>query len=327
LGFSLGFIGSIGFYYLFYKLNKPVSRWRSAVLLAVAVLGFPLCMLYQDIFYFKLPAEISLIDLNVLIIALFLLACVILGNNRLRALISASFIFSIIHLTQIPVVNFNLAFISLVTDMSSFNMETLLQSPEMWYSRFIFVIIIIITVCCLLVTRWLSESKVKPPLKLYISFNLLFVLFTLIALMWFEDFLKAMSLSFLTSAFMGTLFIVVMLFLFYLYTRLTKENLTRGIHEKRNQLLLAAVNNDKYKQYIPLLSRRELEVIEAVLAGNVRYKQLSAALDISVSTVKTHLKNIYQTTGVSNIAALISLFHNFTPIHPKFTQKSSINNP
>ena len=70
---------------------------------------------------------------------------------------------------------------------------------------------------------------------------------------------------------------------------------------------------DEYTKFIRYLSRRELEVIEAVLAGNVRYKQLSIALNISVSTVKTHLRHIYQTTGVSNIAALSSLFHGYTP--------------
>jgi len=61
------------------------------------------------------------------------------------------------------------------------------------------------------------------------------------------------------------------------------------------------------------LSRRELEVIEAILAGNVRHKQLAAVFNISVSTVKTHLLHIYQTTGVSGIAALSSLFHGYTP--------------
>jgi len=60
-----------------------------------------------------------------------------------------------------------------------------------------------------------------------------------------------------------------------------------------------------------LLSKRELEVIEAVLAGKVSHKDLSSHLNISVNTVKTHLKHIYQTTGVSNIAALSSLFYGY----------------
>ena len=73
---------------------------------------------------------------------------------------------------------------------------------------------------------------------------------------------------------------------------------------------------DEYTKFIQYLSRRELEVIEAVLAGNFSYKQLANALNISVSTVKTHLRHIYQTTGVSNIAALASLFNGYTLNHP-----------
>jgi DNA-binding CsgD family transcriptional regulator len=82
-------------------------------------------------------------------------------------------------------------------------------------------------------------------------------------------------------------------------------------------LTLTAAKVDKYTPFIQLLSRRELEVIEAVLAGNVRHKQLSAVLNISFSTVKTHLIHIYQTTGVSSIAVLSSLFHGYTPPAPK----------
>jgi DNA-binding CsgD family transcriptional regulator len=76
------------------------------------------------------------------------------------------------------------------------------------------------------------------------------------------------------------------------------------------------VNIGEYKKYIKHLSKRELDVIEAVLAGNYSHKELSKTLNISVNTVKTHLKNIYQTTGVSNITALSSLFYGFTPNHP-----------
>jgi DNA-binding CsgD family transcriptional regulator len=79
-----------------------------------------------------------------------------------------------------------------------------------------------------------------------------------------------------------------------------------------------AEKSAKYMPFIHLLSLRELEVIEAILAGNVRHKQLSTALNISVSTVKTHLIHIYQTTGVSSIASLLSLFHGYTS---KPTQK------
>jgi DNA-binding CsgD family transcriptional regulator len=139
-----------------------------------------------------------------------------------------------------------------------------------------------------------------------VLFNLLFVLFPLAVLVWYEDILNVMTISFLTSALIGTLFLAIILFLFYLYTRLTLDNSAAGIKETESPL------PGKYTPFLQNLSRRELEVIEAVLTGNVSYKELSAALNISVNTVKTHLKHIYQTTGVSNIAALSSLFRGFT---------------
>jgi DNA-binding CsgD family transcriptional regulator len=278
--------------------------------MAVVIFGFPLIALYEYLYIYKQPVVPIFIN-TVTNNALFLLVCVFLGNNRLRALIAASFVFSIMNLAQIPVLYFHIA-VYPVADIPSF-MEAVLQSPKMFYSEFIFVIVII-TVCCLLAAHWLRESKLKPPLKLYISFNLLFVLFTFIVLLWLEDFVEGMFISLLSTAFMGTLFIGILLFLFYLYTRLTKENLTGGIQED--------VKIGEYKKYIQHLSRRELDVVEAVLAGNYSYKELSKALDISVNTVRTHIRHIYKTAGVSNITALSSLFHGFTPMHPKFTPKS-----
>jgi len=112
-----------------------------------------------------------------------------------------------------------------------------------------------------------------------------------------------MSISFLSSFFLGTLLVGILIFLFYLYTRLTAENLPAKIIPD-------------YTPFIEQLSKREMEVIEAVLAGNYTYKKLSNNLNISVNTVKTHLKHIYLTTGVSNITALASLFRGYTPNHP-----------
>jgi len=120
-----------------------------------------------------------------------------------------------------------------------------------------------------------------------------------------------MSMSFLSSFFMGSLLIVILIFLFYLYTRLTADNSSAVMKNTEPQ-----ISNDKYASFIHLLSRRELEVIESILTGNVSYKELSKALNISVNTVKTHLKHIYQTTGVSNIAGLSSLFYGYTSNHP-----------
>jgi DNA-binding CsgD family transcriptional regulator len=291
-------------------MNKPASRLRSIALLALVILGYPFYLLYNQLcFYGKVEAP-SFIDTTVIFISLFLLAYVLLSKNRLISFIAASFIFSIINLAQFPVVYFTVVFIYPVTDLQKL-LEDSLKFPQLYYGA-LFFINIIITVCCILAARWLRNAKLKPPLNLYIPFNLMFILFTLIVLFWLEDF-SLMSMSFLSSFFMGSLLIVILIFLFYLYTRLTADNLSSN---KNTQIQTSTATNDKYTPFIQFLSKRELEVIESILAGNVSYKELSNVLNISVNTVKTHLKHIYQTTGVSNIAKLSSLFNGYTSNHP-----------
>jgi len=282
-------------------MNKPASRWRSIALLAAVVLGYPFYLLFNYLYFYGKVSSPSFIDTTVIFIAFCLLSYVLLGNNRLRTLIAASFIFSIINLAQFPVVFFSAIVIYPITDLLNF-LEESSKFPQLYYGA-IFFINIIVTVCCLLAARWLRNTKLKPPLNLYVPFNLLFIFFTIIVLFWWEDFSTVLSISFLSSFFMGTLLIVILIFLFYLYTRLTAENSSSGIESD-------------YTPFIQQLSKREMEVVEAVLAGNLTYKELSNALNISVNTVKTHLKHIYQTTGVSNIAALLSLFRGFTSNHP-----------
>ena len=193
----------------------------------------------------------SLIDITVVHIAIYLLVPVLLGNNRLRALISASFAFSIINLAHLPVTYFALAAISHLFNTLSY-VEVFQQNPLLYYSL---------------------------------------ILFPLAVLVWYEGFLSViLPFPFLTSAFMCTLFLGMMLFLFYLYTRLTVDNPAAGIKKTESQL------SGKYALIIQHLSRRELEVIEAVLTGNLSYKELSATLNNSVNTVKAHLKHIYKTT-------------------------------
>jgi len=282
-------------------LNKPEPRWRSIALLAVVVLGFPFYVLYNTLYFYGKVSAPSFIDTTVLLILFILLSFVLLGNNRLRALISASFVFSIISLAQLPVVYFTAWAIHPVTALSQYIVDGI-KYPQLYYGG-IFSINIIITICCLLAARWLRNTKLKPPLTLYVTFNLLFVSFPLIVLFWWEDFSLVMAISFLSSFLMGTLLIGILIFLFYLFTRLTADN-------------LPAERKHDYAPFIQQLSKREMEVVEAVLAGNYTYKRLSNFLNISVNTVKTHLKHIYQTTGVSNITALSSLFRGYTPNHP-----------
>ena len=280
-------------------MNRPSVRWRSITLLALVILIRPLCLLWQSIYLeHGQNNSVMLIAIAVILDVLSLFICVILGTNRSRALVAASFVYSVINITQIPVVYFIGFVVYPLTNTSSL-MEAAVQFPKLYYSGLFFTNIII-TVCCLFAARWLRKTIQKPPLKLYLPFSFLFLFFTLIVLVWWSDIIKIMSVSLLTSAFMGMLLLGILLLLFYLYTRLIVIDTKKG----------------DYAKYIQYLSKRELEVVEAVLAGNNSYKKLTTALNISVSTIKTHLQHIYQATGASNIAGLSALFSGYSSNHP-----------
>jgi len=259
---------------------------------------------------FKQVESPTLIDITVFHIAVYLLVPVLFGNNRLTALVSASFAFGIINLAHLPVMYFIFLVISPFVISSNY-VDFIQQNPQIYYGG-IFITNIIITVCCLFAARWLGETSLKPPLKTYALFNLFFILFPLAILLWYEDMLAFMSISYLSSAIVCTLFLGIILFLFYLYTRLTANNLNPDKKNTKGPPSSAPFEAGEYTQFIQYLSKREFDVIEAVLAGNVSYKAISAALNISVNTVKAHLKHIYKTTGVSNVPALSTLFRGFT---------------
>jgi len=84
--------------------------------------------------------------------------------------------------------------------------------------------------------------------------------------------------------------------------------------------------DSKYIKFIPKLTKRELEVIEAVLAGALRYKSIASSLNISVNTVKTHLRKIYLIVGVNNTEALMSLFRGYSSNNTNITPKSPQKN-
>jgi DNA-binding CsgD family transcriptional regulator len=261
----------------------------------------------------------TFIDITIVHIAIYLLIPVLLGKNRLRALISASFAFSIINLAQLPTLFFILLVVFPFIDSLSY-MEFLHQYPQIFYCGLL-LSNIVITVSCLFAANWLRETKLKPPLKIYVFFNLLFVLFPLAILRLHEDILSVLSISFLSSAIICTFFLIIILFLFYLYTRLTQDNLTTVENEtEASPPLVQEVG--EYALFIQYLSRRELEVIKSIIAGNISYKEISAALNISVNTVKIHLKHIYKKTGISSITDISSLFRGFTtPPPPSITRK------
>jgi len=251
----------------------------------------------------------TLIDITVVHIAVYLLIFVLLGNNRLRALISASFAFSIINLTQLPIMYFIVIIVSPFINSSSY-VVFLQQNLQIYYSG-IFLFNIVNTICCLFAAHWLRETSIKPPLKIYVIFNLFFILFPLVLLVWYEEILL-INKSFLSSTITCTFFLGTIMFLFYLYTRLARDNQTDDVKKAAGSLPLTVPEAGGYTQFIQDLSRRELEIVETILAGKTSYKEISAALNISVHTVKAHLKSIYRTTGVSNVAAISFLFRGFT---------------
>jgi len=259
---------------------------------------------------FKQTESPSFIDITVVHIAVYLLIPVLLGNNRLRAFISASFAFSVINLTHLPVMYLILFVLRPFINSLSY-VDFLQQNPQIYYGGIIFTNIVI-AACCFFAARWLRKTSTNPPIKIYALFNILFILFPVMVLVWYEDILAVMSTSFLASFFMSALFLGIILFLFYLYTRLARGNHTDELRKTTSPLPLTASEGEKYAPFIQQLSKRELEVVETVLAGNVSYKEISSALNISVHTVKAHLQHIYKTTGVSNVAALSSLFRGFT---------------
>jgi len=267
--------------------------------LALVILIRPLCLLWQSIYLEHGKNNSAILIAVAFILDVFsLFICVMLGANRSKALVAASFVFSVVSIAQIPVVYFIAVVVYPLINTPSL-MEASIQFPQLYYCG-LFFNNIIITVCCLLAARWLRETMQKPPFKLYLSFSLMFLFFALIVLVWWSDIVKIMSISFLASAFMGMFLLGILLLLFYLYTRLIFIDTKKG----------------DYAKYIQYLSKRELEVIEAVLAGNDNYKKLTAVLNISVNTIKTHLQHIYQATGVSNIDALSSLFSGYSSNHP-----------
>jgi len=244
-----------------------------------------------------------LIGIAIILDIFSLLICVFLGANRSRMLAAAAFIYSIISIVQIPVVYFIAVVVHpLINTLSLY--ETAARFPQLYYSG-LFFNNIIVTICCFLAAHWLRETQIKPPLKLMAFFCLLFIFFALIVLLWWNDILKIMAISFLPSALLGTLLLGILLLLFYLYTRL---------------IVNKEIKSHDYAQYIQHLSRRELELIEALIAGNDSYKKLAADLNISNNTVKTHLKHIYQTTGISNLIALSALFNGYSPVTHKSPQ-------
>jgi two-component system nitrate/nitrite response regulator NarL len=57
------------------------------------------------------------------------------------------------------------------------------------------------------------------------------------------------------------------------------------------------------------LTSRELQIVQALVAGGLSNKGIGRQLNLSEGTVKVHLHNIFAKLGVSNRTALVAIAH------------------
>jgi len=313
--FFFGFIISIGYYLLFFTINRPTVRWRFFTMLTVVILGCPICMALQtsltNVVDEFLEPKAVVIMFTYFSNILSLLFCVLLGTNRLRSFVAASFVLSICFVAEIPIIYFTAAITySFFSPFAS--LDVIPQSPQSYYLM-LFLYNLIVMCGCFLAARWLRKTQEKPPLKISVYFCLFFISFAIIMTfynitngLWNK---KAVMPSYLWAlALLGILLVCIPHFALYFFSRLT-------VHREPMPALPNTASSG-YTQFIGQLSKRELEVIEAVLAGNVSQKELAAFLNISVNTVKKHLQHIYQTTGTANMTALTVLFTGYSRNNP-----------
>ena len=279
-------------------------------MLVLVILGVPLLSflsVWMGIYFgpVQKPLTVDLIGLTLDLLSLLFFA--LLGAYRIRTLVAASFIFSILYVTEIPLIYYMGAIVFPLLNVSNI-FETFYHFPILTICEIIIKNIILMC-CCFLSAHWLRKTKVCAPRNLSILFSCFFLFFTTIILFWWKDIVMIIPVSFLASALVGTLLVSILILAFYFYTLLISQPIVTTLN---------------FTEFIPKLSKRELEVIEAVLAGFVSHKELADSLNISINTVKTHLKHIYEAVGVSSIDALSLIFHGFTPNHPKITPKSPL---
>lgn len=81
---------------------------------------------------------------------------------------------------------------------------------------------------------------------------------------------------------------------FYFNERLSKEVISSLLDDKKLEYLIS----DR------ILSDREVQVLKLICNGKI-YKEVGDALNISLDTVKFHIKSIYKKTQINSIAGLV----------------------
>ena len=309
--FLIAFISSIGFCRLFLSINRQVSRRRTIAILIICILKTPLILLCKDVFLEHLIFPVYISILIMIYESLCLLTVVLLSTDRRLALVCAAFMFSLMNTLEFPIV----LLIGAITQ-PSLNIlqyfEEIFQNHTI-YLVYMFFINFVFLCYCFLAARWISKTQTNPTRSLTAFVSLIFIIIAVITFIWARDIITIASISYWAAAFLSLLLAVLPLIIFYLYIRLMTG---------REIIIPNEKDVPYYTEFIQKLSKRELNVIEAVLEGYVSQKDLASKLNISVNTVKTHLKHIYQTTGVSSVDALLLLFQGYTQNHPRITPKS-----
>jgi uncharacterized membrane protein YhaH (DUF805 family) len=107
-------------------------KWRLVVLFVMVILSRPLCLLWQSIYLRNEENTSILIGIAVFLDLITLLPCALLGANRLRGILSTAFVYSIITVTQIPVVYFLALVVQPLLNTPSL-LEASVQTPQLYY--------------------------------------------------------------------------------------------------------------------------------------------------------------------------------------------------
>jgi len=321
LGFFIGLISSIGYYRLFFSINRPTVRWRFIVMLIVVIIGRPICVSWQIQYAGVQGYELFPVLVSIFINFISLFACALLGPNRKRALIAAAFIFFVIYsATEIFVIFLIVSFTYPLLNLDDAMFITF-GIPQFHYAA-IFLFNLIVMCHCLIATRWIRKIPENTPVKSCVLFCLFLLSYSVTTVFWsIMSTTRMPPVSFFPSVLLGALLMSIPILSLYFFTRLASRTKTIPANEKESENTAYKADTE-YAQFIGQLSKRELEVISAVLAGSIRYKTLASSLNISVNTVKTHLQHIYQITGANNIETLSALFSGYSPTRSETIPKS-----
>jgi len=321
LGFFIGLISSIGYYRLFFSINRPAVRWRFIVMLIVVIISAPICVSWQSQYADAQGYGLFTVLVGIFINFSSLFACALLGPNRKRALIASAFIFFIIYSATEVFVIFLIASFTYPLLNSDNTMYITFAMPQFHYAA-VFLSNLIIMGHCFLAAHWIRRIPENTPVKLCVLFCLFLLAYSVTTVFWSTMSATRMPPeSFLPSVLLSALLMSIPIFSLYFFTRLASRTKPIPANEKESENTAYKANTE-YAQFIGQLSKRELEVISAVLAGSFRYKTLASSLNISVNTVKTHLQHIYQITGANNIETLSALFSGYSPARSETILKS-----